>query len=90
MAVTVTAACRRPQPLTKALTTAMQRHFLFLFLIAASLLAAACSAQSWYAGVQAGAENECRKQPGSAAQECLARLNKQAYQEYEKERTQNK
>ncbi|WP_295449667.1 hypothetical protein [uncultured Thiodictyon sp.] len=50
------------------------------------LFISACTTEAWYEGVRTGAENECRNQPGSAAAECLSRLNKKTYQEYEKER----
>lgn len=46
----------------------------------------ACTTEAWYEGVRRGAENDCRKQPGTAAEDCLARLNKAPYSEYSKER----
>lgn len=45
-----------------------------------------CTAQAWYDGAKVGAANECRKQPPGAAEECLARLDKTKYDDYEKER----
>ncbi|MDQ8023778.1 MAG: hypothetical protein REI94_18200 [Moraxellaceae bacterium] len=53
----------------------------------AALLGTACTTGAWYAGVQRGAESECRRQPGSAAEECMARINRQSHQDYEKART---
>ncbi len=50
------------------------------------LLISACTTEAWYEGVKSGAESECRNQPGSSAEECLSRLKKKTYQEYEKER----
>ncbi|MEC5384780.1 hypothetical protein VVD49_03550 [Uliginosibacterium sp. H3] len=49
-----------------------------------------CTAQSWYAGGQAGAEAECRRKPGDEMQRCLERLKKQDYRDYEKERSSAK
>ncbi len=45
-------------------------------------LASGCTTEAWYQGVQRGAEDSCRRQPGSAAEDCMARLNRQNYQEY--------
>ena len=50
----------------------------------------ACTTQSWYAGLQNSAEQECRRKPGDEMQRCLERLKKQDYRDYEKERTGNK
>lgn len=55
-----------------------------------SLLTAGCTTEAWYQSMQSGAEHECKKQPGSAAEECLSRLNKRTYQEYKKERESDK
>lgn len=59
-------------------------------LTVAALLNTGCTTQAWYAGMQRGAENDCRQQPGSAADECMARINKQRYPDYEKARTGDK
>ncbi len=48
-----------------------------------------CTTQSWYAGMQNGAEQECRRKPGDEMQRCMERLKKQDYRDYEKERTGN-
>jgi len=37
--------------------------------------------------VKISAENECNKQPPGAVAECLSRLNKKTYDDYEKDRT---
>jgi hypothetical protein len=58
--------------------------------VVALALAAAlggCTTQAWYEGAKVGAQNECRKQPPGAAEECLARANKKTYEQYEKERS---
>lgn len=65
----------------------MNKSSQYVFSVVVALFASGCSTQGWYAGLHAGAEIECRKQPDSAAQDCLARLNKQTYEEYEKERS---
>lgn len=52
----------------------------------APALLTACSTQSWYEGARVHAENECRRQPGSAAEECMARVNTQRYEDYERAR----
>ena len=52
----------------------------------ALLLLGACSSRAWYAGVQHGAEDACRRKPESEIQHCLDRLNKQDYDRYEKSR----
>ena len=57
-----------------------------LVLALASVLSG-CTSQAWYEGAKVGAQNECRKQPPGAAEECLARVNKKPYEQYEKERS---
>jgi len=57
-----------------------------LVLALASVLSG-CTSQAWYEGAKVGAQNECRKQPPGAAEECLARVNKKSYEQYEKERS---
>ncbi len=68
----------------------MKNLYFFFYLTITSLLGSACTTEAWYEGVKRSAENNCRKQPSSAVDECLSRVNKQTYQEYEKERTGNK
>ena len=57
-------------------------------LIALLLLALlpACSSRAWYEGMRASAENECRKLPPGGYEDCMARVNRQSYEEYERER----
>ncbi|HSD37061.1 MAG TPA: hypothetical protein VLC92_06110 [Rhodocyclaceae bacterium] len=49
-----------------------------------------CTTQSWYAGMQSSAEQECRRKPGDEMQRCLERLKKQDYRDYETERAGGK
>jgi len=58
----------------------------FQFALPILLLLGGCTTQAWYAGMKISAENECNKQPPGAAADCLSRLNKKTYDEYEKER----
>jgi hypothetical protein len=67
----------------------MRNIFLPAYLMAASLLVAGCTTEAWYEGVKQSAQDECRRQPAGAAEQCLSRLNKQTYQEYEKARQEN-
>lgn len=53
----------------------------------ASLLLAGCSTRAWYEGSRASAESECRRQPPGAYEDCMRRVNRQTYEDYEKERT---
>jgi hypothetical protein len=45
-----------------------------------------CTARAWYEGGRAGAENECRKLPPGGYEGCMTRVNRQSYEDYEKER----
>lgn len=56
-------------------------------LLLCALALSACSTQTWYESARVGAENECRNRPATAAEECLARLNKQKYEDYERARS---
>ncbi|MGZ8272029.1 MAG: hypothetical protein ACXW1T_12335 [Methylophilus sp.] len=51
---------------------------------------AGCTKQAWYESAKQGAENNCRNQPESESERCLERLNKKTYEEYEKERSEQK
>jgi hypothetical protein len=51
---------------------------------------AGCSTQAWYDGAKQAAENNCRTQPSTEMERCLENLNKKSYDEYEKERANNK
>lgn len=53
-------------------------------LLAASL--AGCSARAWYGGMQNSARLACQQQPSSEQARCEARLNRQDYDAYEKDR----
>lgn len=65
----------------------IKRLTMFLSPALAALLLCACTTQAWYEGFRQGAENECRKQPPGAAEDCLSRTNKQSYDEYARERS---
>lgn len=54
--------------------------------IIAMLSVAGCSTGAWYEGVKNRAEHDCRSQPGAAADDCLSRINRQSYEDYEKAR----
>jgi len=58
--------------------------------IIAMLFNAGCSTGAWYEGVKSRAEHECRSQPGASADECLSRVNRQSYEDYEKARSENR
>jgi hypothetical protein len=64
----------------------LKRAIPVLALALASVLCG-CTTQAWYEGAKLGAQNECRKQPPGAAEECLAHLNNKSYEQYEKERS---
>lgn len=49
-----------------------------------------CSTEAWFEGAKRSAEAQCRQQPPGAVQECLSRVNKTRYDQYEKERTGSK
>ncbi len=49
-----------------------------------------CTTEAWYEGVKRGAENNCRSQPPAEVDECMEKLNKKTYDEYEKERSGQK
>ena len=65
----------------------IKRPRMFLLPVLPELPLCACTTQAWYEGFRHGAENECRKQPPGAAEDCLSRTNKQSYDEYAKERS---
>jgi hypothetical protein len=47
---------------------------------------AACSTQAWYEASKANAENRCRQQPAGEYDRCMERVNRQRYEDYEKDR----
>jgi outer membrane lipoprotein-sorting protein len=55
-------------------------------LLVIAVVASGCTTQAWYAGTQAGAENECKHKPAGEVDRCLARLNKMSYEEYQQAR----
>jgi hypothetical protein len=57
-----------------------------LVLLLALLLLPGCTARAWYEGGRAGAESECRKLPPGGYEDCMGRINRQSYDDYEKER----
>lgn len=61
-----------------------------LLLLTALLLSAlsGCSARQWYDGAQTMAKQNCQRQPPSEREQCEARLSKDDYDTYEKQRTQ--
>jgi hypothetical protein len=58
----------------------------FLVLVATAVLAG-CTSRSWYEGLQNSAAQACQTGPSSERASCEARLNKQDYDAYEKQRT---
>jgi hypothetical protein len=46
-----------------------------------------CTARGWYEGMQNSAKVACQQQPSSEQARCEARLNKQDYDTYEKNRS---
>lgn len=57
------------------------------FALSVVLMLGGCTTQAWYEGAKISAENECYKQPPGAVADCLSRLNKKTYEDYEKERS---
>lgn len=60
------------------------KHFPLLLSIATVL--GGCTTAAWYEGMKTRAENECRLQQPGAAEDCLSRVNRKSYEDYEKER----
>lgn len=52
----------------------------------AAVLLTGCSSAAWYDGFKQRAENECQRQPADARDRCLARVNKQSYEDYQRDR----
>ena len=50
----------------------------------------ACTTRNWYEGVRMSAEADCRRMDPGAREECLAKVNRAPYDDYEKERARNK
>ncbi len=62
------------------------RMHLILPLLLTLIALPGCTARAWYEGTRASAENECRKLPPGGYEDCMARVNRQSYEDYEKER----
>lgn len=63
----------------------------FVALLTALILnLSSCTTAAWYEGMKRSAENACRRQPPDESERCLARLNKQSYDDYEKQRSVQK
>ena len=62
---------------------AICRGFLLIVIM---LLMAGCTMRAWYDGLQNSASMACQRQPSSEQARCDARLNKQDYDDYEKQR----
>ena len=60
-------------------------RFPLLFLLALTALPG-CTARAWYEGSKASAESECRKLPPGGYEDCMSRVNRKSYEDYEKER----
>lgn len=58
----------------------------FALLASIMLLIIGCTTEAWYEGLKRSAENECRQLPQGESENCLSRVNKKTYREYENER----
>lgn len=47
---------------------------------------AGCTSRAWYESGKASAESECRKLPPGGYEDCMSRVNRKSYEEYERER----
>ena len=66
----------------------MRYPFLFIVILFCSV---ACSTQSLYEGLREGARQQCRATPDTTASDaCAERVNRQRYEDYEKERRGDK
>lgn len=64
---------------------ASMRGVVLAALLALALLPG-CTTRAWYEGARQSAENECRKLPPGGYEDCMARVNRQSYEDYERER----
>jgi hypothetical protein len=64
-----------------------QRATMLALLVFTVLAVAGCATKQFYAATRAMAENDCRRQPPSETESCLARVNKMSYEEYERKRS---
>ncbi|MET7015900.1 hypothetical protein [Uliginosibacterium flavum] len=60
----------------------MKTAVLFLFLMNLT----GCTTEAWYEGSRQSAEARCRSQPPSEFDRCMAQVNRQPYEDYEKAR----
>jgi hypothetical protein len=60
------------------------------FVVCAATLLGGCTSREWYESANASARNECNRMQPGAREECLAKVNKTPYDDYEKERTRSK
>ena len=65
----------------------LKRLMAKLALIQVIFMLGACSSQAWYEGVRQSGEQECRRQPPGAFEDCLSRINRQGYDDYNKARS---
>ena len=63
------------------------RNTIMAILIFTVFAVAGCTTKTFYAATRAMAENDCRRQPPSETESCLARVNKMSYEEYERKRS---
>jgi hypothetical protein len=57
-----------------------------ILMFAAMPVLTGCTMRAWYEGLQSSAAQACQTQPSSERMRCEARLNKQDYDSYEKQR----
>ena len=65
----------------------MKISFIPVFALLASISLSMCTTEAWYEGMKRSAENECRQLPQGESENCLSRVNKKTYREYENERS---
>lgn len=59
----------------------------FMAMVTATLLLlAGCTTQAWYEGMKQKAINDCNSLAPGERETCLAKVNRQNYERYEKER----
>ena len=68
----------------------MRWPHLLTCLAALGLCLTACSTEAWYEGMKTRARNACYQRAPGDQQNCLDKVNKQSYDQYEKERTQGR
>jgi hypothetical protein len=55
--------------------------------VVAALAFSGCSTRNWFEGTRESARQQCQATPdASAGQECVERINRGSYEQYEKER----